>query len=96
MWLREDEREYVKARLRADQGHNAAERTITLRDVGSVLTDFRVILGGLMYFGLIVPVGSCQDKVIWDDQLTPHAGIRLCFLCTHHHCHVCDSRGQRL
>ncbi|KAK8095347.1 hypothetical protein PG999_013369 [Apiospora kogelbergensis] len=55
MWLREDEREYVKARLRADQGHNAAERTITLRDVGSVLKDYRVILGGLMYFGLIVP-----------------------------------------
>ncbi|KAK7987979.1 hypothetical protein PG989_008294 [Apiospora arundinis] len=55
MWLREDEREYVKARLRADQGHNAAERKISLRDVGSVLKDYRVILGGLMYFGLIVP-----------------------------------------
>ncbi|KAK8049175.1 hypothetical protein PG994_010905 [Apiospora phragmitis] len=55
MWLKEDEREYVKARLRADQGHNAAERKISLRDVGAVLKDYRVILGGLMYFGLIVP-----------------------------------------
>ncbi|KAK8028015.1 hypothetical protein PG991_005071 [Apiospora marii] len=55
MWLQQDEREYVKARLRADQGHNAAERKISLRDVGTVLKDYRVILGGLMYFGLIVP-----------------------------------------
>ncbi|KAK8137745.1 hypothetical protein PG984_001125 [Apiospora sp. TS-2023a] len=55
MWLQEDEREYVKARLRADQGHNAAERKISMRDVGAVLKDYRVILGGLMYFGLIVP-----------------------------------------
>ncbi|KAK8089463.1 hypothetical protein PG997_004424 [Apiospora hydei] len=55
MWLKEEEREYVKARLRADQGHNAVERKISLRDVGTVLKDYRVILGGLMYFGLIVP-----------------------------------------
>jgi len=73
MWLREDEREYVKARLRADQGHNAAERKISLRDVGSVLKDYRVILGGFMYFGLIVPVGFCLDNVIWDNQLTSRA-----------------------
>ncbi|KAK8056664.1 hypothetical protein PG993_001891 [Apiospora rasikravindrae] len=55
LWLKEDEREYVKARLRADQGHSAAERKISLRDVGAVLKDYRVILGGFMYFGLIVP-----------------------------------------
>jgi len=54
-WLREDEREYVKARLRADQGRNAADRPISLRDVGCVMADPKVWLGGLMYFGLIVP-----------------------------------------
>ncbi|KAI1376798.1 MFS general substrate transporter [Hypoxylon crocopeplum] len=54
-WLTEEERAYIKARLQADQGHNAAERKITLRDVGAVMKDHRVWLGGFMYFGLIVP-----------------------------------------
>ncbi|KAL7626407.1 High-affinity nicotinic acid transporter [Parahypoxylon ruwenzoriense] len=54
-WLTEDERAYIKARLRADQGHNAAERKISFRDVLAVMKDHRVWLGGFMYFGLIVP-----------------------------------------
>ncbi|KAL2068752.1 hypothetical protein VTL71DRAFT_15090 [Oculimacula yallundae] len=54
-WLSPDEREYVKARLRVDQGNSAAERKITVRDVGRVFKDFKVILGGFMYFGMIVP-----------------------------------------
>ncbi|POS79790.1 hypothetical protein DHEL01_v201822 [Diaporthe helianthi] len=54
-WLTEPEREYVKARLRADLGHNAAERKVTLSDVLAVLRDPKVIVGGFMYFGLIVP-----------------------------------------
>ena len=45
----------MKARLQADQGHNAAERNVTFRDVLSVMKDHRVWLGGFMYFGLIVP-----------------------------------------
>ncbi|KAG7290262.1 hypothetical protein NEMBOFW57_000261 [Staphylotrichum longicolle] len=57
-WLRDDEREFVKARLRAEQGHSAAERKITLRDVGTVLSDYKIWLGGFMYFGLIVPAYS--------------------------------------
>ena len=57
-WLTEPEREYVKARLRADLGHNAAERKVTLGDVLTVLRDPKVIVGGFMYFGLIVP--ACQ------------------------------------
>lgn len=54
-WLNEDERSYVKARLRKDQGRSAAERKITAKDVGNVFKDFKIFLGGLMYFGLIVP-----------------------------------------
>ncbi|KAI5868120.1 MFS general substrate transporter [Durotheca rogersii] len=54
-WLTEEERDYIKARLQADQGHNAAERTITFGDVLTVMKDHRVWLGGFMYFGLIVP-----------------------------------------
>lgn len=54
-WLREDEREYVKARLQADQGNSAADRKVSFRDILTVMKDHRVWLGGLMYFGLIVP-----------------------------------------
>jgi MFS family permease len=54
-WLTEDERAYVKARLQADQGKSARERKITVKDIGNVFKDFKVIVGGFMYFGLIVP-----------------------------------------
>jgi MFS family permease len=54
-WLREDERAFVKARLQLDQGASARERPITLSDVGAVLRDIKVVVGGFMYLGLIVP-----------------------------------------
>ena len=54
-WLTPEERTYVTARLQVDQGRSAVERKITLRDVGDVFKDYKVILGGFMYFGLIVP-----------------------------------------
>jgi len=54
-WLTEDERAYIKARLEADQGRNAAERKITFRDVITVMKDYKIWLGGFMYFGMIVP-----------------------------------------
>ncbi|KAI0024960.1 MFS general substrate transporter [Xylariomycetidae sp. FL0641] len=54
-WLTDDERAFVKARLQADQGRNAAERKVSFRDVINVMKDHRVWLGGFMYFGLIVP-----------------------------------------
>lgn len=54
-WLGDSERKYIKARLQADQGRSAAERAITLKDVINVFRDYKVFLGGLMYFGLIVP-----------------------------------------
>jgi MFS family permease len=53
-----EERDYITARLRVDQGLSAAERTITIRDVGRVFTDYKIYLGGLMYLGLIVPAYS--------------------------------------
>ncbi|KAI5457067.1 major facilitator superfamily domain-containing protein [Mariannaea sp. PMI_226] len=54
-WLTKEEKEFVAARLQADQGRASAERKITLKDVGKVFKDYKVILGGFMYFGLIVP-----------------------------------------
>ncbi|OBT51186.1 hypothetical protein VE04_08003 [Pseudogymnoascus sp. 24MN13] len=57
-WVTEDERAFVIGRLRVDQGRSAAERSITLRDVGRVFKDYKIYLGGVMYFGLIVPAYS--------------------------------------
>ncbi|CCC12011.1 hypothetical protein SMACR_02233 [Sordaria macrospora] len=57
-FLKPAEREYVQAMLQADHGHSAAERKITLKDVGKALTDHRIWLGGFMYLGLIVPAYS--------------------------------------
>ena len=54
-WLIQEERDYVQARLRMDQGRSAAERKITARDVVNVFKDVKVFIGGVMYFGLIVP-----------------------------------------
>lgn len=54
-WLTDDERAYVAARLRADQGESARDRSITLRDVLAVFKDYKVIVGGFLYLGLIVP-----------------------------------------
>ncbi|KAM3076042.1 High-affinity nicotinic acid transporter [Clarireedia jacksonii] len=54
-WLTPEERQYVKARLQADQGRSAAERKITFRDAARVFKDYKVILGGFMYFGMIIP-----------------------------------------
>jgi MFS family permease len=52
-WLTEPERAYVKARLQADQGKSARDRRITPKDVLNVFKDFKIFLGGLMYFGLM-------------------------------------------
>ena len=57
-WLRQDEKEYVTARLQADQGKSARERPIALKDVGTVFKDYKVFVAGFMYFGLIVPAYS--------------------------------------
>ncbi|KAF2223603.1 major facilitator superfamily domain-containing protein [Elsinoe ampelina] len=54
-WLSEDERAYISARLRADQGRSARDRKITGKDVANVFKDFKVWIGGFMYLGLIVP-----------------------------------------
>ncbi|KAI4246535.1 MAG: hypothetical protein L6R40_001898 [Gallowayella cf. fulva] len=54
-WLSEEERTYVETRLRKDQGRSAAERPIGIRDVVNVFKDYKIFVGGFMYFGLIVP-----------------------------------------
>lgn len=60
-WLGEEERAYVKARLRKDQGRNAVERATRVKDVVNVFKDFKIFVGGFMYFGLIVPAYGYED-----------------------------------
>jgi len=57
-WLTEDEKIFVAARLRVDQGRSAIERKISAKDVGNVFKDVKIWIGGFMYFGLIVPAYS--------------------------------------
>ncbi|RAL60950.1 hypothetical protein DID88_010047 [Monilinia fructigena] len=57
-WLTAEELKFVQARLEVDQGRSVAERKITSKDVVHVLKDFKVILGGFMYFGVVIPVYS--------------------------------------
>jgi MFS transporter, ACS family, DAL5 transporter family protein len=47
-WLKEDEKTFVVERLRIDQGVSGHERKITLKDVGNILKDYKVLLGGVM------------------------------------------------
>lgn len=54
-WLNLEERVYVKARLKKDQGNSAAERPIKAKDVLNAFKDFKYFVGGFMYLGLIVP-----------------------------------------
>jgi predicted MFS family arabinose efflux permease len=54
-WLSSEERAYIKAKIAIDQGDSGRHRETTLREVGRVLKDYKIILGGFMYFGLIVP-----------------------------------------
>lgn len=54
-WLTQEEKEFVKARLYEDVGHSKRNESLTLRRVMDVFKDYKVIVGGFMYFGLIVP-----------------------------------------
>lgn len=54
-FLSEEERAFVKKRLQVDVGESAREEKMTLKDVVNVFKDYKIFVGGFMYFGLIVP-----------------------------------------
>ncbi|KAL1957653.1 hypothetical protein VTO42DRAFT_5630 [Malbranchea cinnamomea] len=54
-WLTDEERAFLKAKLIKDVGKAGHEVSLKWKDVIDVLKDFKVLIGGLMYFGLIVP-----------------------------------------
>ncbi|TCD62575.1 hypothetical protein EIP91_006725 [Steccherinum ochraceum] len=54
-WLTPEEKAFVKTRLEEDAGVSQRHEKITLRYALSVISDYKVIIGGFMYFGLNVP-----------------------------------------
>ncbi|KAI9830797.1 MAG: hypothetical protein M1826_004431 [Phylliscum demangeonii] len=54
-WLSAEERAFLDAKHRREQGDWAVRRRITVRDVVRIFADVKIFLGGLMYLGLIVP-----------------------------------------
>ena len=59
-WLREDERVYVKSRLLAEQRSSTIDPHLTIHDTVEVFKDYKIYLGGIMYFSLIVPAYGMQ------------------------------------
>ncbi|PKY02320.1 MFS transporter [Aspergillus campestris IBT 28561] len=53
-WLTEEERDFVRAKLAADTGEAAAHKSLGLRDVLAVFKDYKIFIGGWMYFGQVV------------------------------------------
>ncbi|KDQ53669.1 hypothetical protein JAAARDRAFT_182805 [Jaapia argillacea MUCL 33604] len=54
-FLTEEERAVVTQRLRDDVGHSQEHHRIGMKDILDVFRDYKIFLGGFMYFGLIVP-----------------------------------------
>lgn len=88
-WLTEEERVYIRERLRADQGDSKAERRTTFRDIVEVFKDYKIVLGGLMYFALIVPAYGESTPLspvrFKHNSLTALMRARLRILFSHHH-----------
>ena len=53
-WLSDGEKAFVKARLAEDIGDSQLNATTTWRDILGVFKDFKIVLGGFVYFGIIV------------------------------------------
>lgn len=53
-WITEEERAFIEAKQRREQGDSAVHRPFVLKDIVRVLTDYKIILGGFMYLGLVV------------------------------------------
>ncbi|KAI1928302.1 High-affinity nicotinic acid transporter [Ophidiomyces ophidiicola] len=57
-WMNEEERAFIQAKLAKDVGTAGHHVSLTWKDVLDVLKDVKIFLGGLMYFGMIVPAYS--------------------------------------
>lgn len=59
-WLHEDERDYMKSRLLEEDGRTTTDLHITIHDTIEVFKDYKIYLGGIIYFSLIVPAYGMQ------------------------------------
>ncbi|KAE8147733.1 major facilitator superfamily domain-containing protein [Aspergillus avenaceus] len=53
-WLTEEERRFVREKLAADTGKAAEHASLGWRDVKGVFKDYKIFIGGWMYFGQVV------------------------------------------
>ncbi|GFN20429.1 putative MFS transporter [Aspergillus tubingensis] len=53
-WLNEEERTYIRAKLARDAGKAGHDARMGWRDVLAVFKDYKIFLGGFMYFGQVV------------------------------------------
>ncbi|THD00310.1 hypothetical protein EYZ11_000203 [Aspergillus tanneri] len=53
-WLTEEEREFIRVKLAKDTGGAAHDAKLGCREVLDVFKDYKIFLGGLMYFGQTV------------------------------------------
>ena len=61
-WLTEEERALIVKRLAADQGESGLNRRLTFLDVGHALSDPKLVLGVLMYFGPLMSAYGEQKE----------------------------------
>ncbi|KAJ5104981.1 hypothetical protein NUU61_002328 [Penicillium alfredii] len=54
-WMNEEEREFIRAKLAKDVGKAAQHTRLGPREVLGVFKDYKVLIAGVAYFGLIVP-----------------------------------------
>ncbi|KAI5298850.1 hypothetical protein KEM55_002851, partial [Ascosphaera atra] len=54
-WLKDDQKDFLRAKLARDVGKAGHEESIKLKDVFAVIKDYNIWIGAFMYFGLIVP-----------------------------------------
>jgi hypothetical protein len=84
-WLNKEETAYVVARLEADQGKSASERKITLRDVARVFKDPKILVGGFMYFGVILKILTRLTYSSNYQYRIDSSRLRLCLFLSRHH-----------
>lgn len=87
-WLSKRERARIITIIKDDQGASEVEGRVTLRDVIQVFGDYKVLLGGLMYFAFIVPAYGKQylSALVFDRADGTNSQTRSCILFTYHNC----------
>lgn len=68
-FLTKEEKEFVKARLQEDVGDSGIHEKVTMKDVWDALTDYRLIIGVLMYLGSIVTAYGISAPVFTQSPL---------------------------